>query len=142
MESSKSSKFKENMNIVEEDLVDKDKDIFDHAISFELFEFQKQTNQSYRDKVVHYNTWESDLAKFLVPQIYHFQKFVVWCASNYIPSKRAIISATRSLLIELPPQSIVKMMRCPLNHDDEALNEFIYAKLFRELKPEERVTLL
>jgi hypothetical protein len=34
------------------------------------------------------------------------------------------------------------MMRWPLNPDSEPLNEFIEAKCFRELKPEERVTLL
>jgi hypothetical protein len=34
------------------------------------------------------------------------------------------------------------MMRWPLNPDNEALNEFIFAKCFRELKLEERVTLL
>jgi hypothetical protein len=58
------------------------------------------------------------------------------------PLKRTIISKTGSILIELTPQSIVEMMRWPLNPDNEALNEFISAKCFRELKLEERVTLL
>jgi hypothetical protein len=67
---------------------------------------------------------------------------VVWCASNYIPSKRAIISKDGSVLIELIPQSIVEMLRWPLNPDSEILNEIVLAKCFRELKPEDRVSLL
>ena len=67
---------------------------------------------------------------------------MVWCTTNYIPSKRAIIFKDESVLIELIPQSIVEMLRWPLNHNNEALNEFVSAKIFRELNPKERVTLL
>jgi hypothetical protein len=38
MESSQSSKVKENINTVEEDLVDKDKDIFNPVLSFDPFQ--------------------------------------------------------------------------------------------------------
>jgi hypothetical protein len=57
-------------------------------------------------------------------------------------SKRTIISKIGSVLIEITPQSISEMLRWPLNPDSEILNEIVLAKCFRELKPEERVSLL
>jgi hypothetical protein len=67
---------------------------------------------------------------------------MVWCASNYIPSKRTIISKIGFVLIEINPQSIYEMLRWPLNHDIEILNKIVLAKCFKELKPKERVDLL
>jgi hypothetical protein len=99
-------------------------------------------NHNFRDLVDHYHAWESDLAKFLVPQVYDFPEFVAWCTSNYISSKRTVISKDGSVLIEVIPKSITEMLRWPLNLDNEPLNEVVMAKCFRELRPEERVTLL
>jgi hypothetical protein len=73
MQSPQPIETKKNMNIVEEDLVDKDKDIFYHVLSFDPSELYQQENQGFRDLIDHYYAWESDLAKFLVPQVYHFQ---------------------------------------------------------------------
>jgi hypothetical protein len=63
-------------------------------------------------------------------------------ASNYISSKRTVISKDGFVLIELIPESIVEMLRWPLNPDSEPLNEVVMARCFRELKLEERVSLL
>jgi hypothetical protein len=67
---------------------------------------------------------------------------VVWCTSNYIPSKRTIISKNGTVLIELTTQSIAEMLRWPLDPDNETLNEFVLDKYFRELNPQDRATLL
>jgi hypothetical protein len=115
MQTSQPTKSKKNVNPVEEDLVDKDKDVFDHVLSFDPSVLYQQENQGFQDLVDHYYAWESDLAKFIVPQVYHFPEFVVWCAENYVPSKRAIISTVGSVLIELNAQTINEMMRWPLN---------------------------
>jgi hypothetical protein len=115
MESSKLAKAKKPLSVEEEDLVDRDKDIFDPILSFDSFELHQKAIQNFRDLVDHYHAWESNLAKFLVPQVYEFPEFMVWCASNYISSKRTIISKIGSVLIEITPQSIYEMLRWPLN---------------------------
>jgi hypothetical protein len=142
MESSKSTKAKKPLIVEEEDLVDRDKDVFDPILSFDSFEIHQLAIQNFRDLVDHYHAWESDLEKFLVPQVYEFPEFVVWCASNYIPSKRVVISKHGSVLIEINPQSISEMLRWPLNPDSEMLDETVLAKCFRELNSQDRVTLL
>jgi hypothetical protein len=55
MDPSQSTKFKENVNIVEEDLVEKDKDIFYLVLSFDSFELHQQENHNFRDLVDHYH---------------------------------------------------------------------------------------
>jgi hypothetical protein len=142
MEFFQHSKSKKNLNVEEEDLVDKDKDIFDLVLSFDSLELYKDAMQNSRDLVDHYHAWECNLAKFVVPQVYDFPEFMVWCASKYIPSKRAIISTDGSVLIEVTTESIIEMLRWPLDPESEVLNEFVLAKCFRELKPDDRVVLL
>jgi hypothetical protein len=142
MNPSHSTKVKENVNILEEDLVEKDKDIFYHVLSFDSFELHQQVNHNFRDLVDDYHTWESDLGKFLVPQVYDFSDFVTWCTSNYISSKRTVISKDGFVLIELIPEAITEMLRWPLNPDNEPLNEVVMARCFRELIPEDRFSLL
>jgi hypothetical protein len=93
------------------------------------------------DLVYHYHAWESDLEKFIVPQVYEFPEFMVWCASNYIYSKRTVISKDGSVLIEITSLSISEMLRWSLNPNNETLDEIVLAKCFRELNPH-RVALL
>jgi hypothetical protein len=142
MESSKSTKDKKLLTIKEEYLVDRDKYIFDQVLSFDSFEIPQLAIQNFRDLVDHYHSWDSDLEKFLVPQVYEFPNFVVWCASNYIPSKRFFISKHGFVIIEINPQSISKMLRWPLNPYSEMLDETVLAKCFRDLNFQDRVTLL
>jgi hypothetical protein len=92
--------------------------------------------------IYHYYGWEFDLDKFIVPQVYHFPEFVVWCSKNYIPSKRAIISKVGYVLIELNSHTINEMMRWSINPDREPLNELVAAKSFRDLESKDRVSLL
>jgi hypothetical protein len=78
MESYQPAKAKKTLINEEEDLVDKDKDIFYLILSFDAFELYQQANQNFRDLFYHYHVWESDLVKFLVSQVYGFPGFVVW----------------------------------------------------------------
>ena len=61
------SKSKKKLNAEEEDLVDKDKDIFDLVLSFCCLYLYKDVMHNSRDLVNHYHVWESNLAKFVVP---------------------------------------------------------------------------
>jgi len=105
MESSKSIKSRKPLTIEEEVLVERDKDVFYSVLSFHSFEIHQLAMQNFRDSVNHYHVWESDLVKCIVPQVYEFPKFVVWCISNYIPSKRVVISKDGSVLFEINSQS-------------------------------------
>jgi hypothetical protein len=67
--------------------------------------------------------------------VHEFVEFVIWCASNYIPPKITIISKHGFVLIKINPQLISKMLRWPLNPDNEMLDETVLAKCFRELNP-------
>jgi hypothetical protein len=87
MQSSQISETSKSTNVVEEDLVDKDKDIFDPVLSFDSSELYQQIKEDFSNMVDHYYAWGSDLAKFMIPQVYQFPEFVIWCAENYIPSK-------------------------------------------------------
>jgi hypothetical protein len=86
--------------------VDKDKYIFDLVLSFDSLESYKDAMRNSTNMVDHYHAWESNLEKFVVPRVYDFPKFVVWCASKYIPYKRDIISIDGSILIEVTTKSI------------------------------------
>jgi len=101
MESSKPTKAKKTSTFEEENLVDRDKDIFDLVLLFDSFELYQQATQKFRDLVDHYHAWESNLEKILLPQVYDFYEFMVWCALNYIPSKKTIISKNRSVFIDI-----------------------------------------
>jgi len=72
MEFCHQSKSKKNLNVEEEDLVDKEKDIFDQLPFFYSLELYKDVMKNYRDMVDHYHPWESNLEKFVVPQVYDF----------------------------------------------------------------------
>jgi hypothetical protein len=63
MDPSQPTKFKENINTVEEYLVDKDKDIFYLSYRSTLLSYTSKVNHNFRDLVDHYHAWESDLAE-------------------------------------------------------------------------------
>jgi hypothetical protein len=77
MEFFQQSKSNKILNAEEEDLVDKDKDIFDPVLSFDSLDLYNDVMQNCRDLVDHYPVWESNLTKFVVPQVYHFLDLVV-----------------------------------------------------------------
>jgi hypothetical protein len=142
MESSKSLKTRITLTVEEEDLADKDKDIVDLVLSFDLFKLHQLSMQNFRDLVDHYHAWESDLAKFIVPQVYEFPEFVVWCAVNYIPSQRSVISKNGLVLFVINSESISEMLNLPLNPERETLDEIILSQCFIGLSSQDRVSLL
>jgi hypothetical protein len=45
-------------------MVDRDKDMFETVLSFDLFELHQIAMQHFRDLIDFYHAWESDLVKF------------------------------------------------------------------------------
>jgi hypothetical protein len=142
MESSQSVKTKRPLSIEEEDLVDKDQYIFDLVLSFNLFEIHQLAMQNFRDLVNYYHAWESELAKFIVPQTYYFLEFVTWCVSYYNPSQRSLVSRNGLVLFEVNSQLISKLLKLPLNPESEILDEIVLAQCFRELNSQDRIMIL
>jgi hypothetical protein len=134
MKSSQSIKTKIPLTVEEEDLADRDKYIFDHVLSFEFFKLHRLAMQNFRDSINYYHAWKSDMAKFIVPQVYEFPEFVVWCAANYIPSQRFVIYKNGSVLFVINSQSINEMLNFPLNHESETLDETILTQCFRGIR--------
>jgi hypothetical protein len=64
-----------------------------------LFELHQLAMQHFRDLIDYYHAWESNLAKFIVPQTYNFPEFIAWCSSNYISSQRSVVSKDGSILL-------------------------------------------
>jgi hypothetical protein len=65
MESSESSKIKRTLNVEEKDLVNRDKDIFDPVLSFDMFELFKLVMHHFIDCIEFYHAWASNLSKFV-----------------------------------------------------------------------------
>jgi hypothetical protein len=121
MELSNSIKIKIPLRVEEKDLTDKDIDIFYLVLFFNLFELHQLAMQHFRYLVNFYHAWESDLAKFIIPQKYNFLEFVTWCMSNYILSQRSFVSKNGSILFVVNSQSISKMLNPPQNPERETL---------------------
>jgi len=73
------------------------------------------------------------LARFIVPLTYNFPEFVHWCALNYVPSSRSILSRIGSFLFEISAESICEMLKVQQITDGQVLNEESLAIIYKEL---------
>jgi hypothetical protein len=73
------SKNKSLINIEDKGLLDSYKDTFDPKLSFDLLDLHTTSLQNFSNFIDHYHVWESNLAKFVIPQVYNFPEFVSWC---------------------------------------------------------------
>jgi hypothetical protein len=80
----------------------------------------------------------SNLAQFLVPQVYNFPEFVHWCAERYIASTRSFETKYGTLLFDIKPESISHMLRVFEFNDGQVINEESLAVNFKELGVQER----
>jgi hypothetical protein len=142
MKSSKHVKSNRTMSVEEQDLDDRDEEVFDTALYFDLFEIHQLATEHFRDLHDFYHAWEYDLAKFIVPQTYNFPEFVSWCSSNYVPLKRSLISKNGLVLFVLNAQSIFEMLKLVETLESQILNEENLASSFKELNPQEKNALL
>jgi hypothetical protein len=68
MKSSKPVKSNRTPFVQEQDLGDRDGEVFNTTLSFDLFEIHQLTVEHFRDLHDFCHAWESDLAKFIVPR--------------------------------------------------------------------------
>ena len=60
---------------------------------------------------VRFCIWESGLPLYIVPQVYHFPKLVVWCAEHYANDSKSIVTDQLSqIFITISRENIIKML--------------------------------
>jgi hypothetical protein len=80
------------MNVSYDHLEDKERDVFDPALSFHnLHQLIKRTHVDANNGRNYLNSWESNLDRSVVPQTYHFIELVNWCVVNYQVDRQQII---------------------------------------------------
>jgi hypothetical protein len=95
---------------IETFLEDKDSQIFDPKVSFDLYELHNLAQTRYMQLNDSFNVWGSNLAQFLVPQVYNFPEFVHWCAQRYIASTRSLVNKNGTLLFDIMTESISRCL--------------------------------
>ena len=72
MKSSKSKRTKETLSIEKMELVDRDYEIYDTQVSFDLYELNNLSLECSKNLQDYYHVRESYLVKYIVPQTYNF----------------------------------------------------------------------
>jgi hypothetical protein len=116
--------------------------IFDPITSFDLYELHKLSFDGYNQLHDYFHEWESNLARFIIPQTYNFLEFVHWYVLNYVPSSRSILSRTGLLLFEISDELICEMLKVQKIIDGQVLNEEALAILYKKLNLHDRLDLI
>ena len=87
------------------------------------------------------NVCKSFLYYFAVEQTLHFPEFAEWCAVNYSPSQRIIVSqSTSQILCKINAKFIRENLNLPYSYPDslEPVNESILVELYKSSGTEVR----
>ena len=91
------------------------------------------------------NVCKSFLYYFAIEQTFHFPEFMEWCAMNYSPSQRIIVShSTSRILCKINAKVIHENLNLLDSYPDqrEPVNELILAELFKSCETEIRCQFL
>ena len=87
------------------------------------------------------NVCKSFLYYFALEQTLHFPKFAEWCAVNYSPSQRIIVSRSASkILCKIDASVVRENLSLPENYpvNRESVNESVLAEFFKNCESESR----
>ena len=130
----------------EEFLVDRDRNVCDPFLSVESVSVSKERLWHYHSRgndVL--NVCKSFLYYFAIEQTLHFPEFAEWCAVNYSPSQRIIVSRSASkLLCRVDATVIREILSLPENYPDsrEVINESVLVELYKKCEAETRCKFL
>ena len=130
----------------EEFLVDRDRNVCDPFLSVGSVSDSKERlwyHYSQGNDVL--NVCRSFLNYFAIEQTLHFPEFAEWCASNYSPSQRVIVSRSASkVLCRVDAVVIREVLSLPKNYVDsrEVINESILVELYKKSEAETRSKFL
>ena len=117
----------------EDYLVDRDRGVYEPFLSIGSVSVSKERLWQYNSQgndVL--NVCKSFLYYFVVEQTLHFLEFIEWCAVNYSPSQRVIVSqSTSRILCKINAKVIHENLNLLDKYPDnrEPVNESILAKL-------------
>ena len=62
-----------------------------------------------KELTVRFWVWESGLPLCIVPQVYHFNKLVIWCVEHYTSDSKSIVTEQLSqIFITISRESVIK----------------------------------
>ena len=94
-----------------------------------------------------FQVWDSDLPLCIVPQVYHFPEFVVWCAEHHAIDSRLVVTEKLSqLFITVSHEDIIKMLGLhTINFPEQnivTLTEEILVQKFTSLTPQVQLSFV
>ena len=124
----------------EEFMVDRYRNVYDPVLSLENVSVSKERLWEYSlqgNDVL--NVCKSFIYCFTIEQTLPFPEFAEWCASNYSPSERIIMShSTSKILCWIDAKTIRGFLNLPDSFPDsgESVNESILAEVYKGCKTE------
>ena len=122
----------------EEFMVDRDRGVYDPFLSIGNVSVTKERLWQYNlqgNDIL--NACKSFLYYFAIEQTLPFPEFAEWCASNYSPSERVIMSRSMSkILCRIDAKTICGFLNFPDNYPNsgESMNESILAEVYKGCK--------
>ena len=130
----------------EEYLMDRDRGVCDPFLSIGSVSVSKEILWYYHSQGNDIlNVCKSFLYYIALKQTLHFPEFAEWCAINYSPSQRIIMShSTSRILCKVNAQVIHENLNLPENYPDnrESVNESTLAKFYKKCETETRCQFL
>jgi len=99
--------------VSDDHLEDREKEIFDPALSFpNLNQLIQRTQANAYNGWNYLNLWESNLVRSIVPQTYHFKKLVNYCVVNYqVDWQQIFYVHDCSIFCEINKEYIAQMLQ-------------------------------
>ena len=111
--------------------------------SVKIFDMQEAQKTVIRSKVEraadHLKIYQSGLVDAVVPQVLPFPELVAWCAENYEPERRAVLSKDKTReVISISTEAIASMLRfpegsCPNVYNEEKISQFRNTKTTEQM---------
>lgn len=94
-----------------------------------------------------FRVWDSGLPLYIVPQVYHFPKLVIWCAEHYANELRSVVTEKLSqIFITVSPEEVTKMLGLhsttfPTQNTITLLEDILVQK-FTSLPPQDQLSFV
>jgi hypothetical protein len=132
------------MIVFDDHLEDRERDVFYPTLYFpDLHQLIQRAQANTNNGRNYLNLWESNLARSIVPQTYHFPELENWCVFNYqVDRKQIIYVHDSSIVYEITKESIAQMLKILYHDVYETLDDDELESKYQELSQFEREMLL
>lgn len=94
-----------HLALVDWDFQIKDTASFSYLLKVHYWSKEKILNQN--DDI---HLWESNLPRYLFPEVHPFVEIIYFCQACYIPSQRAIVTPEKQFLFTIIAESVNQML--------------------------------